>query len=1465
MICAFFASLSLVPLRAQHWMNDAQGQWTNSAGGTLRLRASTGELRNTNANLTNIRNYGTIELLGATNRFTGAVQLGAQVASRIGGLVRYTSGSVSLQTLQPRYYSNLDIDGTSSKRVPDGIYVGGDSATTGRFTARGGARLYEGTLYFDNTASQVLLGGESYQNIEIQRGVQPKRVELGANVTTLGEFRQNPSNGAGLQVLGILNIGTNADFPATPNFRGNIEIGTVANITIPGAFNVGAGVTRFAVREVRVVAGSLGTRFNTGEILVQTGATLRLNDLTTLTNSPAALGAIRLTTASHTLRVSGNLRNDRLPLDNTFFDPQSTVIFNARLDAASVLVQTFPQEIMRTSSAFPYGNLQCEFSDKIIASSPTFTQATISLAGNFRMNGGILNVARNTINPDSIGIVQILNPEARVEYSALAEVRGSVRRIMSDRAGNYVFNNATTRFLATSPNTTLPAEMTMTILQGVPPLTYEAASDVRRRILCSYRGNPNSVWQGNLQLGYRASEITSPFQTLNESYLSFFASPIPTNRIDTVRRIATTRIFREAASVQGFGVVEQFAVTNAPASLFRITSGEEIILRGQRELVRSVQDGRWSNPLTWNVLRQPDAGDSVEVRHAVHCGFRRNAIDGTTLLGQVRERAAVDSARLAAFINIVSATNATFLLGSVNQAESGFADEQPPTERVWNAAQTLSLSQMPSTIPDIIPLAGRTELLQIRINAVQPYQGVVLFPPASRADSIVVRVGSIQNSGVILNGATLETAQTLISSGQIWNAGTLVQRGEQTSIRQREMGGWTRFVGDTAMKSQILPALTFSKLALTGRSEKIVVDVPPIVVQDSLYTEGQVSITLPADGEVNIFGGMLHNGRIFSPQQSSLVRLNGTMRQQIQGFGTMDGLAMENPRGVEVVRNAEIGRGLVLRSRLNLTQGVMQLAERATLLLEDNVLISRRAESSLSAEPLRVGRVRVQTLGSRAMTATGELPTDSLALSTLSILNAGSYTLTKPAYILDSLTVASKLIAETADVQHIVHLRSLNTRTNPTFLTDSAEIIGSVRRTVSPDTLTRLFNNRFASLKLLNPNILNAELLATMRTIPRTAPEPNADTTKIRRTLTLDLARTENAMLPAPLLARIGYAWRSTELSTDPNNETNNLETPRIALQNWLPAASEWRTVGVPFRPTIRSQWNRPSESGFWQAGAMDSVRFGNANPSPMLGSGMATAAGSRFFALGVDSALSVLPSAFLSVKVFLEGAYQPAYLLGSLFTSGRMRTLLAEDALVPRSFDSSRTAQFGSSINARVTSIPKNVVDWLLVEVRPLLVNDSALWIPALLRSDGQIISADAQTSLRVELPSDNESFQVFLHHRNHTSLAFAESVRLLPASRVSLDFTNSRNLANAVKSARVVDTAPDGVPILAMRSGDVFGIDGAINRFDYDALPEPAWNLIFGQGYRRADADLNGIITTKDLNRIWNNRTSTGAIRKP
>jgi hypothetical protein len=329
-------------------------------------------------------------------------------------------------------------------------------------------------------------------------------------------------------------------------------------------------------------------------------------------------------------------------------------------------------------------------------------------------------------------------------------------------------------------------------------------------------------------------------------------------------------------------------------------------------------------------------------------------------------------------------------------------------------------------------------------------------------------------------------------------------------------------------------------------------------------------------------------------------------------------------------------------------------------------------------------------------------------------------------------------------------------------------------------------------------------------------------------------------------LLRIGYAWR-----TEPQDETNDLEAPRILLQHWNSPNRLWQTNGTPFRATPRSAWNNSSDAGLWQYGVMDSVLF------------LPTAA--RFFALGVDSTRTLVPTAFFTMKAFLEGAY---------LSDRRMKTFLRDGNVLPYSIDSTGTAAlagvdaskfFGQKGAAK--SLPADAVDWVLLELRPVasvMPPDSVrFFLPALLKSNGSLVSPSLQPALSLELPEALESggrFLVTLHHRNHLPVEWRDTLEIAPHSRFMLDWSDTARVLGGSGALRRFGDSIDGKSVFTLVAGDVSDEQHerwSITRFDYDAAMSSAWRNILREGYLRHDADADGIITTRDVNLIWNNRS--------
>ncbi len=1417
LLCCLF--LTAVPLHAQHLVNDALGQFTNSTGAIIRLRAESGEFRNGNPSSVHVRNDGIIEFLGANNRFTGGAALGINEALRVGGLVRYASSSATTQQqVQARWYSNLALEGIAPKRIESGVYVGGESASVGVFTANGGTRFYNGTFFYDNTAAQVLLGGEDYQNIEILRGSEPKRISAGASVRTRGTFRQNPSNGAGLQVFGALSIGTDGLFPPTLSGTGHIEVGTTevlgVNTTLPASLSIGSGRLTIGVQECSLYTGLLATLSESASVLIQTGASIRL-----FAQPSGTSGSVSLGFAGNELIVSGNLRNDLVSGTNATFHTQSTVRYNS----------TQPQALMTTSRTNPYGHLFLENSDKTLLVLPSPGQNGVFLAGSLRVNSSLVDVG-------ALELV-MLTPSADAAFVQQSdEVQGAMRRVMASSTRSYTFNNAQTRFTFDSGN--IPRDMTLTIMpRREPTAAFDAVRDVRRQVRWHWSGD--TAWTGALRLGYRREEVLPPFLAANESSLSMF-SLTSTNAAPSPRRLGAVGVERTLASSSTLGFVEYRGLTSQAGTPFSVTSGEALLLRGGRELVQSVRDGRWSNPTTWNIAREPDAGDSVEITHTVHVGFRRNALDGTTLLGQVRERGAVRNEALAQTVSILAAGNgnasrpAALLFGSFAASDSTFLDEAPPTQGRWSIASAI-VGSLPNTTLGSVTTPSREQLQRLRSDSLTAWQGLVVFSPVSMSDSTRVQIGSLQNTSLVSNAGRIEVLESLVSSGLIHNSRTVSSRADENVIQQDSIGAWVMFSGDSLGRVQRIPSLRYANLAFAGRSQKVIIPQNDrrFIVYDSLQTSRDAVIDVPPTSSIESRGGVSHKGSIRNASRDALLVLNGVRCQFVRGVGSMDALTLENRDGAFILDG-----NITLRAALNLRRGELQNAEQANLTLADNTIITRFSEGSLAVQPTAQGRVRLRTRGESAMTATGELLP---RLAVLDVRNRGGYRLTKSVSVNDSLTLASRLWTESSVGAYALDFAGMDEFANPQFLEDSAEIVGTVRRVIPNDTLPRLFNNRYTTLQSVLPT--SQSLQAAVRVLPDRFPAPTSDTAKVRRSLEITLTNSNDS--PASTLVRIGYAWR-----VEPPDETNDLDAQRVLLQHWNPELRAWQTNGLPRRATARSAWNKLSDEDFWQYGVMDSVRF--------------VPTSSRFFALGVDSTRTTVPTAFFSMQAFLEGAY-----LGD----GRMKTLLREDSILPRSLDSMGLSVLNEVHDAQfigektvTRAFPSDAVDWLLLELssvsRVTPPDSLRFFLPVLLKRNGAIYSPSLQPAVALELPELLENggrFIATLHHRNHLPVQWRDTLEVAPQRRFVLDWSDTSRVVGGALALRQFGSADAEKPVFMMRAGDVSDEQHerwSITRFDYDAAMSSAWRSILREGYLRHDVDLDGLITTRDLNLIWNNR---------
>jgi hypothetical protein len=210
----------------------------------------------------------------------------------------------------------------------------------------------------------------------------------------------------------------------------------------------------------------------------------------------------------------------------------------------------------------------------------------------------------------------------------------------------------------------------------------------------------------------------------------------------------------------------------------------------------------------------------------------------------------------------------------------------------------------------------------------------------------------------------------------------------------------------------------------------------------------------------------------------------------------------------------------------------------------------------------------------------------------------------------------------------------------------------------------------------------------------------------------------------------------------------------------------------------------------------------------------------------------------YLDLKVFLEGP----------FNGTGMNTDLTSmsDFPMQQPYNSSPWNYAGTE---NVTSIPSNVVDWVLIEIRDTTTaGDASLATrteraAGFLLNDGSVKGLDGTSMLRfTETISD--SLFVIVWHRNHLGIISAHPV-VETSGIYSYDFSISSD--QGLGDTLALKNLGEGV--FGMFAGDM-NADGVIDEND----KSDSWSLNAGNaGYLNSDIDLNGQSDNPDKNDIW------------
>jgi|GEM_PF-2601265 len=208
---------------------------------------------------------------------------------------------------------------------------------------------------------------------------------------------------------------------------------------------------------------------------------------------------------------------------------------------------------------------------------------------------------------------------------------------------------------------------------------------------------------------------------------------------------------------------------------------------------------------------------------------------------------------------------------------------------------------------------------------------------------------------------------------------------------------------------------------------------------------------------------------------------------------------------------------------------------------------------------------------------------------------------------------------------------------------------------------------------------------------------------------------------------------------------------------------------------------------------------------------------------------------ATVNVTAFLEGAYR----------SGSMATQLRDDGLIPTS-QPYNTSPWSYSGSESVSSIPANVVDWVLLELRTGTGSGTvASRRAAFILTDGSIVDTSGSGSVQFD-DIGTGSYYIVIYHRNHLSIMSA-SAQSITTSSSNYNFTTAQAQAYSGGGDGMINITGSIYGMFAGETND----SGIITNADKTNIV----NNLNTVGYDQADTNFSGIITNADKSAVNTN----------
>ncbi|MGE5481006.1 MAG: hypothetical protein ACM3U1_11355 [Chloroflexota bacterium] len=549
-------------------------------------------------------NGGIIKMRSSAGVFDGTNELGT-VGSRIAGTVEW-AGTVGAQTIEPNYYTNLTTSGGATKNFTAGqsYYVSGE------YLPADGTRNYTtSNFYYDGTDPQTLFAesaaGNTYYNVFLTNG------------------------GAKTHIAGQTFIVTNTlDHSAAGGFTAIGGV-TTGNLTSTAAITVnGDGTNVFSI----VSDANAST--------VQGVFTVTAGELSLDGNAPVTVsgaGALALAnSASAKLDLTDGAQLDIATTFTNGFDARTNMTFH---DLSTVTYSGNAQSVVSTVATNPYGNLALTGGGaKTVAAGGA--NDDIFMTNNFTLSAGTLSLAGAVGGTSKLSMT-----DGTVTYGSANNdvfVQGNMERTGNLATGvNYTMNNAQTQVNFQTAGAGLTS-FAMDVIPGVRSTQYgddDNTIDLNRQVRLTFGGTGEI---DVLRVGYVAGDVPGG---ANEDVIRLFEAYDATGAADKQKIILpglTGYVTRSGASDARFVQLDGDATHTL--SLIagvgggagdEMTTSSDIVLSADAR-IRTIADGRWSNPAIWDEGAVPLPTDEAYVRNFVYAGIEGNAFGITGYAGNER-------------------------------------------------------------------------------------------------------------------------------------------------------------------------------------------------------------------------------------------------------------------------------------------------------------------------------------------------------------------------------------------------------------------------------------------------------------------------------------------------------------------------------------------------------------------------------------------------------------------------------------------------------------------------------------------------------------------------------------------------------------------------------------------------------------------------------------------------------------